>query len=418
MRQKHNSTIAQQQSDLNQRKIALTFLSIILFYFFEFAQMSYFNVLAPSFLATGLYNQHQIGSLSAAYYYGNVVGLLPAGYLLDHFCLRKVMLLAILGSILGALLLVSAHHFSIAWTARFCCGLFGGTFSFIGGIRILADIAKQRFAFFMGIFLTAGMLGGSVCQYPLLWISNHIGVHYSMLTVFWVGFIIWCFNIIFLHPERHSIPKSNNSNTWRTWLTILKNFRNWGDCLLIIFIDSPFTILGTLWGIVTLTSLYHFSSGISALIISLLFFGSMLGSSLFGAWSQRVRNQNGLVFIAATLMCGLGSALVFLPHPTVWMIALLFFGIGFLTGSQTIVFSWLITTMQPHLIGRNSAVNSMLFMGAGGCLKQICASLLVMPALIFGKAAALNLLLFISLMMLVAAMYVLFRSKLLHSRSL
>lgn len=31
-----------------QRKIIFTFLSILLFYFFEFAQMIYFNALAPS----------------------------------------------------------------------------------------------------------------------------------------------------------------------------------------------------------------------------------------------------------------------------------------------------------------------------------------------------------------------------------
>ena len=394
---------------ITQRKITFTFLSILLFYFFEFAQMSYFNALAPSFLAAGTYNQHQLGALSATYYYGNVVGLIPAGYLLDIFSLRKVMLLAILGSILGALLLVFAHQFSIALLARFCCGLFGGTFSFIGGIRILANIAEKRFALFMGVFLTAGMLGGSLCQYPLLWISHHIGTHYSILTMFCVGLLIWMFNLVFLHPKEPHVKKKSPENSLHTWRTIFKNYRNWTDSLLVIFIDSPFTILGTLWGIITLTSIYHFSNSISALIISLMFFGSMLGSPLFGAWSMRVKNQATLICTAMILMCLFSAALVLLPHPGALVVAAIFFGLGFLTGSQTIAFTWLISNMKPELIGRNSAMNSMLFMGAGGGLKQIGAGLLTIPALIFGKAVAVNLVLLISAMMLLGAIYVLVR---------
>src|SRR3990167_5698574 len=63
----------------------LTFFAITLFYFFEAGQMSYFNVLAPTFLSLGIYHPAQIASLSAAYYYGDVVGLLPVGFMLDRF---------------------------------------------------------------------------------------------------------------------------------------------------------------------------------------------------------------------------------------------------------------------------------------------------------------------------------------------
>lgn len=130
---------------------------------------------------------------------------------------------------------------------------------------------------------------------------------------------------------------------------------------------------------------------------------------------MRVRNQASLVCTAMGLMCLFGITLVVLPHPSALLVAVIFFSIGFLTGSQTIAFTWLITNMRPELIGRNSAANSMLFMGAGGGLKQIGAVLLVMPAIIFGKAAAENLILLISVMMFVGTLYVVLRNKIFAS---
>ncbi|MDO8954154.1 MAG: MFS transporter [Gammaproteobacteria bacterium] len=128
----------------------LTFIAITLFYFFEAAQMSYFNVLAPHFLSQGIYHHNQIAGLSAAYYYGNVIGLLPVGFALDRFPLRNILLWAILGSVISAIVLASTQNFYIEWIARFFCGFFGGTFSFVGGIRIIINIFPHRFSLFMG----------------------------------------------------------------------------------------------------------------------------------------------------------------------------------------------------------------------------------------------------------------------------
>jgi MFS family permease len=79
------------------KKDLLTFFAITLFYFFESAQMSYFNVLAPGFLSHGIYQHEQIASLSAAYYYGDMIRLLPVGFALDRFPLRSTLLWTIFG---------------------------------------------------------------------------------------------------------------------------------------------------------------------------------------------------------------------------------------------------------------------------------------------------------------------------------
>jgi MFS family permease len=171
-------------------KDLFTFFAITIFYFFEVAQMSYFNVLAPGFLSHGIYQHDQIASLSAAYYYGDMVGLLPVGLALDRYPLRKILLWAIIGSVVSAFLLLLSQNFHIQYLARFFCGFFGGTFSFVGGIRVLAAIFPKRFTFFMGLFLSAGMFGALVCQYPLLVVVDHYGEKAAMAIVAIFGLLV------------------------------------------------------------------------------------------------------------------------------------------------------------------------------------------------------------------------------------
>lgn len=398
---------------LKNRTLYLTFIAISLFYFFEFAQMSYFNALAPSLLSAHLYTHHQIGALSAAYYYGNVMGLLPAGYILDHFRLRRAFLFAILGSVCGALLLAATTHYPLALLARFICGFFGGTFSFVGGIRILVNLFQKRFALFMGMFLTAGMLGGAICQYPVLWLSHNFSPRIAIFAIFLLGVFILLFNSIWLRPDESKPTAPARQKThWQDIKLILKNYRNWSDCFLIVFLDSPFTILGTLWGVITLTKLYHFSAGTSAMIISVMFIGSIIGSLAFGILSDRYHNDKKLVLFSTTGILLLLLLLIMDSQLSAVSVAFIFLLIGFLTGAQTIVFSWLTKNMRPELVGRNSAMNSMLFMGAGGVFKQVGAVLLsTAPFISSAHSASSNLLLLIAIAMFVSSAYVILRKR-------
>jgi MFS family permease len=213
-------------------KNILTFLAITLFYFFESAQMSYFNVLAPYFLSHHIYNHSQISALSAAYYYGDVVGLLPVGFMLDKFPLRKILLFAILGSIIAAFCLFLFSNMYSQWLSRFLCGFFGGTFSFIGGIRIISALFSKRFTLFIGLFLSAGMLGGLICQYPLLLIVSHFGPQAGMLAMACFGLLVIIINLLFLYPIDQNVFKNavvtkNKVNIFNTIFMIMKNTRNW-----------------------------------------------------------------------------------------------------------------------------------------------------------------------------------------------
>jgi hypothetical protein len=68
--------------------------------------------------------------------------------------------------------------------------------------------------------------------------------------------------------------------------------------------------------------------------------------------------------------------------------------------------------MRPELIGRNSAFNSMIFMGANGFIKQLGGIFLSASGGLFIKKPSLSLLMIISISMLIATLYVCFRKRL------
>lgn len=387
----------------------MTFFAITLFYFYEAAQMSYFNVIAPSLKLQGV-SFDQIGAISAAYYYGDMIGLLPAGFALDRFELRKVLLWAILGSVIGAFLLLVSDDSSVQWVARFICGFFGGTFSFIGGIRVLAGLFHHRFTFFMGLFLSAGMFGGLICQYPLLMAVNYYGMQGATSVMAMFGIIVMLCSLLFLYPIPLVKTDMRIQKSWRsTWVTIFKNYRNWSDCLMVVLLDTPVSIIGTLWGVVILMNLYHFNDITSAFIVMSLFLGLMIGLPFWGVIADKHHDSAWIIIIGSSVSAILCALMLWVPRHDPILIGGIFFCLGFFSSCQTLGFTWLTKNMQPELIGQNSAFNSMIFMGTNGGVKQLGAYLLTSATVIQTRSSAANLLWLILISMLISVVYTIFR---------
>lgn len=421
-------TITSNTAQSNFRPL-FTFLAITLFYTFEAAQMAYYNVLAPTYISLGLYHQHDVAAISAAYFYGTMAGLFPMGYLLDHFCLRKIILLGLLGSVAGIVLLISSDSFSMQWIARFICGFFGGTTCFLGGIRIIALTYPKRFSYFMGVFLAAGMFGGMICQYPLLIAVKHFGLDGALHAVLITSILALVFNFIFLRPNKQHLNKQssqdeNKNNTvvkrtpWQTFKIIVFTPKNWCDVVMVSLLDTPVSIIGTLWGIIFITQFFHFTEVVGSLIIMSLFLGLMIGLPVIGHIADNKNNPPSIIVWGGLISLLAVIAIAMLQTTNLaWLVALLFFILGFFSSCQTMGFTWITKGFQPDLIGRNSAFNSMIFMGVNGLFKQIGAFLLVTPSMFIGDGSAANLMLALAVGMIIAVLYACVR-KIIFKKSL
>lgn len=388
------------------KKISLPwvlFICVSTFFFFEAVQMSYFDVLAPYFLTHNWYTNDQIGSLSAAYYYGNVLGVIPAGHVLDKKNIRKTLLISMFLSVIAALILPFSSKYEISWLARFICGLFGGAICFLGGIKILSKAFPQRFTLAIGLFITVGMLAGMASQLPVLWVLKLYGAFGVMFSIGVYGLIIFLINLIYLHPEDNNYKKQYEKNSFAEWVNILKQWKNFLYGFLISSINTPVSILGNLWGILLLTKLYHFSDKESAIIMMFLFLGLMVGSPLIGQISDRYKISKRLMYVGC-----LGSLLVltilivFRGYFNIYSISTCFFCLGLLGSCQTLVYSWIKQANDATNISRATALNSIILMSLGGYVKQIAVFVMGIPTLCFCLDPTINLLFLVGIFMLLA----------------
>ncbi len=144
------------------------------------------------------------------------------------------------------------------------------------------------------------------------------------------------------------------------------------------------------------------------------FFGMMIGYPMCGVLADRWRDSKWIIFIGALVSLLIVSLMIVQHSLGAVTLSLLFLGLGFFSSCQSLGFTWLTKNMRPDLIGRNSAFNSMLFMGTNGGLKQLSAYFLLLAPL-YGHSSGNNLLIFIGFCMLSATVYVLFREKIFSS---
>jgi predicted MFS family arabinose efflux permease len=296
---------------------------------------------------------------------------------------------------------------------------FGGAFSFVGGVRVLSSLFSSQFTFYMGLFLSSGMLGCFVSQYPLLVAVNHFGTNGAMMVVALFGLIVIIFNFLYLHPIENSAPsdldhEKFSATFWQIISLFLSNYRNWLDCIMVILLDTPVSIIGTLWGLVILMNCYHISDIISSWIVMALFVGLMIGSPLWGAISDRYRYAEWIIVVGSGFSFLTILPMLFFPHLGIFTLASLFFGLGLFSSCQTLGFTWLTKNMRPELIGRQSAFNSMLFMVTSGGFKQLGAYLLLTTSILW-HSSAMNLLLLIASCMLITTCYAFFRTAIFYS---
>ena len=72
-----------------------------LFFFYDFIQMNMLNAISNPLMQTFNLNATQFGKLSAFYFYGNIIFLLPAGIILDRISTRKIILSTLSLMVLG-----------------------------------------------------------------------------------------------------------------------------------------------------------------------------------------------------------------------------------------------------------------------------------------------------------------------------
>ncbi|HVV69594.1 MAG TPA: MFS transporter [Gammaproteobacteria bacterium] len=354
-------------------------LSVALFFFYQFLDMSSFNTLGTEIMHSFRLSTTQLGQLSAFYMYGLAIFFIPAGILLDHFSVRKLLLGAIIVATAGILLFSQAQILWVAIIGRFLSGTMH-SLAFLGCCRVAARWLPNRMALALGCMVTVGLLGGIVAQAPLVLLVDYMNWRSIFLILGALGILIWVVMLIFLKD-----PPKDIKATWvnSDIFTILNNVKqvmkltqNWIPAFYTCLLNLPIMILGALWGIVYLTQEHHLTSLQAAEITSMIYVGTIIGSPIFGFWSDKIQRRKLPMLIAAIFSLALILIVFFNRQLSETALSMLFFLIGFFTSAQSLTYPLIVENNPPILSSTALGFASIIIMGVGGLFQPLFGWLL------------------------------------------
>lgn len=351
------------------------------YFFYEFIQMNMFNAISSELMRSFNITGVNLGKISSAYFYADMIFLFPAGMIIDRFSVRTVILTGLGICTVSSVLFASSHQLWFAIACHFAAGI-GNAFCLLSCILLASRwFSPTRLALVTGLIVTFAFAGGAIAQTPLEVLTQHVGWRVALLFNGGLGALIWAFNWWYVY-DRPLNPALDFSKNFKKQSDVVlplskgikqaaSNIQNWKAGIYTSFLNLPLMVLGGLWGSLYLQQAHHFSAEEAATISSMLFIGAIVGSPVFGAISDSRRSRRGPMIGGAVFSLIFMAMLIYLPNYSFIWGMVLFFLVGFFTCSQIISYP-LITESNPRSnTGTSLGLASTLIMGGAGVAQQI-----------------------------------------------
>jgi MFS family permease len=351
--------------------------SAALFFLFEFINMNSFDPLNADLRQAFNVNALQISNLSAMYFYANVLFLVPAGLLLDRLSTKRLLQIAIMICILGDLVFASTHSFMVAKICRFIVG-FGSTFCLLSTTLLTARwIPAQRAGLTMGLVVTLAMLGGSIAQ-QLPYLVNWLGSwRYAMVAIAGLG--IFFLGIISLLVQDYPEDCSENhardmkliaAGFFPNLILVLRNKQVVFSGLYTSFINLTVMIIGALWGVEYLQVVHGIPLTKASFVVTLIFFGLIVGCPLFGWISDQMRRRK-LPMILGGILNIICVLVILMANLSYLELVIAFFLLGVFSSSQILTYPLIMESTPSHIIASSEAFSAVLIMGGGALFQPL-----------------------------------------------
>lgn len=340
----------------------------------------------PSTMRLELINQFQInaaqfGLFTSFYYLSYVIMQIPTGLIVDRYSIRKTLLTACLFCILGLFLIHHTDQFLIAGIGRFIIG-FGSAFAYVYTLKVATIwLPKKHFGLAICIADSLGMIGAIFADIIFVKVNAVSGISHSANVLLIAGLVI-AMLIFFVFRDKPGTKKSRELNKEDTkdvshvfdkLGNIFRSKQIWLIGLVGCLFYLPASVVGDVWGIPYLESVYHFNQETAGYLISSLFLGWVLAGPFLGAWSDRIRLRCMPMMLTIAINAMALSLIVVLPIIHIllplWLLYVLFFIVGASAGTHPLVFALAKENFPDRIAGTVVAVINTLTM-LGGLLFQ------------------------------------------------
>ncbi len=351
-----------------------------LFFLYEFIQMNMFNSLALSFEQTFSLSAFQVALVSAFYFLSDSLLLYPAGVMLDRYSSKKLILLGMALCITGTGLIAMSSNAWFLVLSRFLSGT-ASAFCLLSILRLAASwFPARKMGQVTGIVVTLGMLGGAVSQTPLVYLIQWTGWREALFLVALAGIFIFILMGLMIKdaPEEisHAALQTKPLRWFEGFLEMLRNPFNWLAGLYICTMNLPIMILAGLFGTQWMVQAHGLSHIQGSNVSMMIFIGTIIGSTVFGFWSDRLRSRKKPMLITAIISLITFSWMLYLPPEGYGVDLLSFLSLGFFTGAQIIGYPVVRETNRAENIGTALGFVSVIIMGFPAVLQPLVGYLM------------------------------------------
>jgi MFS family permease len=353
-----------------------TWLILAVSFIFSLFHRSALGVLSNEVAQDLSLNASHLAHLTSVTFYTYALMQIPAGLLLDYFGYKGISCIGITLTGLGSVLFSLAHHLSIAYLGRFLIGL-GTSVIFISILKAQHIWFEEKaFTKASGLLSFIGNLGGVIATFPLALCAKSIGWRFTLgimgILCVMLGAIIFFFvknsPAAYHFTPQGKITTSNSPALRHSLKNVFLNPATWRNFFVLFTLVGSTTALTGLWGINYLTKVYQISTTKASFFISFIIYGLVVGSLFVNKIIKHLQNQLMLYpRIACCLisLCWFYFLIIAKGKPTLPLLAVLFFIMGFLAMSHIVGFTDIILTTSPAFSGlASSVVNAGEFLGS------------------------------------------------------
>ena len=331
----------------NNNKYAVTAWLICglgaLFYAYEYLLRISPSVMEPSLRSHFNLSATGFGLLSAVYYYAYVPMQLPVGVLMDRFGPRRLLTVACLICVIGALMFAGTDVFAIAASGRFLVGV-GSAFAFVGVLKLATIwLPEDKLAMVAGLTAALGTIGAMFGDNVLGGLVLRSGwqqtINYTAFFGIGLMFVLW----FCIHDHKRDLDSGGTIDSFKKNMIdlgiILREKQIWLNGMYGCLVYLPTTVFAELWGIPYLRNGHGLTQPDAGFANSLLFFGFMIGAPLMGYISDKIKRRKLPMLVGAMGAAIVMSLILYVPgldKPTLYP---LIFLLGLLYSAQAIVFA-------------------------------------------------------------------------------
>lgn len=325
-----------------------------------------------------------IGALAALYMYVYSFLQIPIGLCTDVFGPRRTIFYSLLLCLTGTLLFTFTDHLSLAYLSRALTGA-GSAVGFIGASSIIRRWFPAKH---VGIMLaltmwmaTIGAVGGGVPFSILMEVYNWRS---ALLILAGLGaalaLLIWS---VLRDSPKQSKPLSQDSpqevvthNYWLNLKTVAKTPVIWlvGACAFGLFL--PISVLGDLWGVSYIMSVYKVDRTSASFCTSIVFIGLCCGSVFFSWISKSIVAMSKSLIAGSIIIIFCLCALFYFPSDQFLLGCVIIFFIGFAVGSEILCFTIGCNLLPVNMTGVTVGVINTILMSANAGMQFVISALL------------------------------------------